>query len=345
MVPFGGWEMPLQYAGILSESKAVRAKAGAFDVSHMGRIDITGDGACDLLERVLSNSVSDLRPGRGRYSMVCNEQGGIIDDLVFYRLAEQRFLLVCNAANKPQVLPWIEGWAEDTRSRVTIDDRTDRTVMIALQGPATPAVAESVCGAAVAQSRPFSVTETVIAGRNALVGRTGYTGEDGFELILDGEDGPLLWDNVLQLGAAPCGLGARDVLRLEAGLPLHGNDIDLSTSPLEAGLSRFIRLEKDFVGAEALRQQQEAGVGRRLVGLKVFANALARAGYPILHGGEQVGKVTSGTFSPVLDMNIAMGYVPVQQAEPGQNLVVNIRGRHVPAEVVPLPFYSRRRTP
>ena len=346
LVPFAGWEMPLQYSGILAEVKVVRSGAGLFDVSHMGRLEIWGQDSAELLEQLLTARVADLRPGRARYSMICNENGGIIDDVVLYRLEEARFLLVCNAGNKAQVLSWITGSADTASSRVTVHDRTAETVMTALQGPQSEATLIGLLGdleSFPGLERPFGVATGNLKDRPVLLSRTGYTGEDGFELVLEAEDGPARWDQLLALGAVPCGLGARDVLRLEAGLALHGHDIDPCTTPLEAGLERFVRLDKEFIGVEALRRQHETGVTRRLVGLQLEGRALARPDYPVLHRGQEVGKITSGTFSPSLGTSIAMGYVPPEHAHPNNLLKVDLRGRMVEARVTPLPFYRRKK--
>ena len=341
MVPFAGWEMPVQYAGILAESRAVRSSSGLFDVSHMGRLYISGPRADSFMDWIVTASASTLRQWRARYAVICNEEGGIIDDTVFYRQDEDHYLLVCNAANRRHVVPWMRRWAEEKFTGTSIEDRTEATAMIAFQGPATAEVLDRFCDSSPSSIRPFSATEGKVASRTAFIGRTGYTGEDGFELIVAARDAPHIWQTLMGEGAVPCGLGARDVLRLEAGLALHGNDIDSSTTPLEAGLERYVRLDKEFVGVEALRRQKEAGPKSRLVGLEVSAGSIARAGHPILVWGAEVGKVTSGTHSPTLDRNIAMGYVLGEFAASGQKLQVDIRGRFSEAEVVPVPFYSR----
>ena len=351
MVPFVGWDMPVQYSGILGETRAVRSGAGLFDVSHMGRLYISGPQAPRLMDWILTAGASNLGQGRARYAMICNEQGGIIDDTVFYRQDENSYLLVCNAANREYVVPWIRRWAQDKFPTTSIDDRTEATAMIAFQGPSTPEVLDVFCDAYPSAMRPFSAIYGNLASGRALIGRTGYTGEDGFELIVAAADAPRIWKTLMGEGAAPCGLGARDVLRLEAGLPLHGNDIDTSTTPLEAGLERFVRLDKEFVGAEVLRRQRDTGLTNRLVGLVLQGRSIARGGYPILTqepqslpsgaSARRVGKVTSGTHSPTLDRSIAMGYVTMDFASPGQKLQVGIRGKFTEAEVIPLPFYSR----
>ena len=347
MVPFGGWEMPIQYSSILAEARAVRSNIGLFDVSHMGQLAISGSGAGELLESLLTAKVLDLRAGRARYSMMCDDDGGIMDDVVIYRLQEEDFLLVCNAGNRPKVVPWIKRWIEDQYPGVQMDDRTEQTVMLALQGPNARIKVFPLLGsneARVQLARPFRAVEEHIGHHKALISSTGYTGEEGVEIIADREDGASLWDELLGLGAEPCGLGARDVLRLEAGLALHGNDIDSTTTPLEAALDRYVNLDKDFVGASALRSQSQSRINRRLVGLKMEGRSIARPGYPIMQAGKTIGKVTSGTFSPTLGAGIAMGYVEVQHAVPGELVEVDIRGTTSTGHVVQLPFYARRRT-
>lgn len=344
MVPFAGWEMPLQFSGILAETRAVRTRAGLFDVSHMGRVSISGNGATQLLDWLFTASIAAMTPYRARYTLLCNEQGGIIDDCVIYRLEEERYLLVCNAANRERVVPWLRRWAGERAPGVSIEDQTETTAMIAFQGPDTPRLLDPLSEDNPSSLRYFTCMYGVVAGKRTLIGRTGYTGEDGFEFILPGGDAPHLWQTLVGLGAAPCGLGARDLLRLEAGLLLHGSDMDTSTTPLEAGLERFVRLEKDFIGADVLRKQKEEGLRRRLVGLRLLGQGIPRQGYPILAGGREIGRVTSGSYSPTLDRGIALGYVSVEHASPGTRLAIDIRGRESEAEVVPLPFYTRKRS-
>ena len=341
IVPFAGWEMPLQYTGILAESRAVRASAGIFDVSHMGRLYISGAESVLLLDWIITADMLNMPVGRARYAMVCNEEGGIIDDTVTYRLGEAEFLHVCNAANRQHVLPWMQHWARERFPDTTIEDRTETTAMIAFQGPSTAQIMDLLCDGTPSTMRLFSATEGTLASTQALVGRTGYTGEDGFELIVAAEHAAHLWQVLMDQGAVPCGLGARDVLRLEAGLALHGHEITPTITPLEAGLGRFVKLDKEFAGAAALRRQRDEGPKRRLVGLILLSQHIAREGYPILADGSQVGTVTSGTHSPTLDRSIAMGYVTVELSSPGQVLHVDIRGTPTDAEVALLPFYTR----
>ena len=348
LVPFGGWDMPVQYSGILAEVKAVRTAAGLFDVSHMGRLYISGPRAARFLDWVLTGSASALRVGRARYCMICNEAGGVIDDTIFYRLADDRYLLIPNAGNRQDVLAWFQRWiSEKFDGGCAIEDRTTETSLLAFQGPATAPALDRLCrldpGAAPSSLRPFAWGEGKFQGRPVFMGRTGYTGEDGFEMVVDHADAAFAWNSLLEQGAVPCGLGARDVLRLEAGLPLHGHEIDPTTSPIEAGLERFVRTQGDYIGAAALREQLEQGTERKLVGLKLPGRSAPRAGYPVLHQGQPIGQITSGSYSPTLDTSIAMSYVLARYASPGQALEIDIRGRAAAAQVASLPFYSRPR--
>jgi aminomethyltransferase len=344
LVPFAGWEMPLQYTGILNETKAVRNKGGIFDVSHMGRSYIWGPQATQLMEWIQTGSIGNLRDSRARYSLVCNEEGGIIDDTVTYRLEENSYLLVCNASNREAVMSWINHWRSQRFPDTHMDDVTLQTVMIAIQGPAVAQLMDSLCDSEPSGMRFFSSMETRTNGLKSFLGRTGYTGEDGFEVIVDATDGSKIWQTLTSNGMTPCGLGSRDVLRLEAGLALHGSDIDLTTSPLEAGLDRFVQLEKEFASAPVLRKQRDDGINRKLIGLTVKGRNIPRHNYPIVHNNSEVGHVTSGSYSPTLDTNIAMGYVSTGLTEPNETLHVNIRGRLVEASITQLPFYSRKRT-
>ncbi len=353
MVPFGGWDMPVQYSGILSEVKAVRTGTGIFDVSHMGRVYLSGPQAGELLDWVLTGSATTLRIGRARYCMICNEAGGVIDDTIFYRLDQQSYLLVPNAGNRDEVVAWLrKGLAERFAGGCDIEDRTLETGLLAVQGPEAAKLVDRLCTLADGTSPsglrmftwgPGAWTAGELQEKSVFLGRTGYTGEDGFELVVDAADAAAAWDLLVSHGATPCGLGARDVLRLEAGLPLHGHEIDRDTSPIEAGLERFVRQDGEFMGSEVLRNQRQNGVERKLVGLRLSGRSAPRAEYPILYQGEPIGRVTSGSYSPTLDSSIAMGYVLVRYADPGQRLDVDIRGRTTPVEVVPLPFYTRPR--
>ena len=342
MVEFAGWDMPVQYSGILTEARAVRSAAGIFDVSHMGRMVVEGPGAPSLLDRVLSVDVAAVRPGRARYGVICDEDGGIIDDCIVYRTGEGRYMLVPNAANAAAVWEWLVAWSrpgEDAR----LSDVTDELAMVALQGPSAIGLLGPLADADVTTLRPFATIECRVAGVGATVARTGYTGEDGVEIFVAAGEAARVWEVLASAGAAPCGLGARDVLRLEAGLLLHGSDMDRTVNPYEAGLGRFVSADREaYVAGPALRRIRDAGPARRLAGLAVLGRRVIRGGHPILSGGERVGSVTSGSHSPSLGRNIGMGYVPTALAAEGTRLTVDVRGNEVEIEVAELPFYRRR---
>ncbi len=338
MVPFAGWEMPVQYGGILAEARAVRSGAGLFDVSHMGRLEIRGADAAEFLSRVLSVDVPKLRRRRARYNVICDERGGIIDDCIVYRLGEDRFLVIPNASNTDAVLDWFSRWGAGLSFEIA--NVTSETAMIAHQGPGAAAMLGGLTDHDLEEMRIYTAAETVVAGSEALLARTGYTGEDGFEVIVAAGDAPSVWAALSERGAAPCGLGSRDVLRLEAGLLLHGNDMDVSVNPYEAGLDRFVSMDREgYVPGDALRRIRDAGVSRRLVGFQMLGRGIPRHGYSIMDGTEVIGEVTSGTRSPTLDMSIGMGYVPNGYAAAGSRFLIDMRGRPVEAEVADLPFY------
>ena len=338
--------MPVQYSGIIDEVKAVRTASGIFDVSHMGRLYISGPRAGQFLDRMLTGSATNLRTGRARYCLICNEDGGVIDDTIFYSLGGGEFLLIPNAGNRPAVVEWLSRWIEaEFAGTVEIDDRTQETGLIALQGPGAAQLLDSLCqlsgGEPPSSLRFFTWGQGTLGSHEVFVGRTGYTGEDGFELSMPGEAAASVWSSLIDAGALPCGLGARDVLRLEAALPLHGHEIDPETSPIEAGLERFVRREGKYIGQPVLAGQRENGTDRKLVGLTLPGRSAPRAGYPIMAQNQEIGRITSGSFSPTLDTSIALGYVLAGHSEPGTSLDVDIRGRTAAAEIVPLPFYSR----
>ena len=345
MVPFAGWDMPVQYSSILDEARAVRSRAGIFDVSHMGRMLIRGADACALLNRVLSPDIPQLRIRRARYGLICNEEGGIIDDAIIYRLGRERYMLVPNASNADAVAEWVEKWRRPSDD-VEVSIVTEDLAMIAHQGPAAQMMLMTLTDHDVSALRLFRTVETEVAGASAIVARTGYTGEDGFEIMVPSSDAGTLWQSLCDAGATPCGLGSRDVLRLEAGLPLHGNDIDVTVNPFEAGLDRFVHLDREeYVPRDALVRIREEGPARRLIGFRMVGRGIARTGHELYSGGEKVGHVTSGSFSPTLDMAIGMGYVREDFSDFGAPLQVDIRGRMVDAEVEMLPFYAERQVP
>jgi len=348
--------MPVQYEGVLSEVKAVRSDVGIFDVSHMGRLRIEGSGCGQLLEQVLTFPVVNLTYGRARYGFVLTPEGGVIDDVIVYQqtitgAAREQYTLICNASNRETVISWInENVSHGSDTSVT--DFTGDSVMIALQGPKARAIVDDICAGKDKPStmRPFSsmsqsMNLTDLEPQvSVFIGRTGYTGEDGFEIIADAKFGSALWNTLETNGAAPCGLGARDVLRLEAGLRLHGSDMDTSKSPLEAGLARFVYIQShEFIGRKALTIQQTRELDKILVGFRLLEAGIPRHEHTIFKGSKQIGEVTSGTYSPTLDTGIGMGYVSMEYSTPGEQINVNIRGRIVDAEIVELPFYHRQR--
>ena len=342
MVPFAGWSMPLQFAGIIEEHRAVRNQAGLFDVSHMGRLYVCGRGAAELLSRAGTYDVRCLAPGRGHYSLLCREDGGILDDFFVYRLAEDRFLVVGNSVNADRDREQIRGLLAPGMN-ATLDDRQESTVMLALQGPRAVETLSRLVGQEAAHGLPRRrCTETRWQGEALFVSRTGYTGEDGFELATSVEPGRVLWERLVAAGVQPCGLGARDTLRLEAALALYGNDIDTTTNPWEAGLDWAVTLDNgaDFVGRPAL-EAARTRVERHLACLMAVGPGIMRSGCAILRGGRQVGRVTSGGYSPTLNASIAMGYLPSSLATVGANVEVEVRGKRLAARAVPRPFYRR----
>jgi aminomethyltransferase len=345
IVEFAGWQMPIQYAGILDEHRAVRSAAGLFDLSHMGELVIEGPEAGAGLAAALVTDPPALAVGRAHYSMICAPDGGILDDLIVYRLAEDRYMVVANASNARTVS---DALAERLAGfSAVLDDRSLATGLVAIQGPRSIEILQPLADIDLAGIRYYGIAEGSVAGIPAQVARTGYTGEDGFELFVDVDRAGQAWDAVLAVGRdrglVPVGLGARDTLRLEAGMPLYGNELDRETTPFEAGLGRVVKLSKagDFTGRAALEKAAAEGPRRSLVGLSLTGRGIARHGYPVLDADGPTGVVTSGTMSPTLGTAIAMAYVAPRHAEPGTMLDVEIRGARVPARVVPLPFYKR----
>jgi glycine cleavage system T protein (aminomethyltransferase) len=328
MVPFAGWEMPVQYEGVIPEHLAVRSDAGSFDVSHMGQLHVEGPSAGAFLQSMLSNDLDRLADGEAQYTLLTNEQGGIVDDLIVYRMSHGHYLLVVNASNRETAYEWLK---EHEARGSEVRDASDEYALVAVQGPA----ALERLGLPDAPAFTHGMGE--VAGIEVMVCRTGYTGEQGVELLCPDEDGPTLWDEVITRGVTPCGLGARDTLRLEVCYPLHGNDITPETDAISAGLGWTCALEKDFTGVEALREVKEAGPERRLVALVMEERAIPRQGMAIDGGGE----VTSGTHSPSLDIGIGMGYVPAVRASPDTELVIDVRGKPRRARIVKKPIYQK----
>lgn len=345
MVPFAGYNMPVQYEGILAEVNAVRTASGIFDVSHMGRFWLEGPDARRLMDWVHTGNISESMPtGRARYGHLCNENGGVIDDAIIYRLAAERFMIVANAANATKVHAWLNCWRNEAFPDSILHDGTADFAMIALQGPAAMQIASELQICTPAAIKPFHVLETTVLGKPALVARTGYTGEDGIEIMPSSSAAVELWHSLERAGAYPCGLGARDTLRLEAGLLLHGSDMDESVNPIEAGSQRFVHLERDFCGAGPIRSAIENGTQRSLVGFMTEGRGpIPRPHADILSNQAVVGQVTSGGYSPSLDTNIGLGYVQTVLTDSTDQVHIDVRGRLVTAAIVKPPFYSRSR--
>ena len=328
MVPFAGWEMPVQYEGVIQEHLAVRTDAGVFDDSHMGELEVEGPRAGELLQGLLSNDLDRIEPGQAQYTLLTNERGGIVDDLIAYRLGEFRYLLVVNASNRETDFEWLK---EREISGSDVRDLSGECALLAVQGP------NAIAKLGLPPAEPFTFAEAEIDGVETMVNRTGYTGEDGCELMCDASDAVALWDAVLARGIVPCGLGARDTLRLEMCYPLHGNDITPETDAISAVLGWACALAKEFTGVGELRRVKEQGPERRLVPFVMEERAIPRPGMAIEGGGE----VTSGSHSPMLDVGIGMGYVPSAMAAEGTELTIDVRGRARAARIVKKPIYHR----
>lgn len=347
MVDFAGFMMPVQYTGVREEHRAVRNAAGLFDVSHMGEFTFKGEGALDCLNALTANDVSLLTDGQAQYSLLCNERGGIVDDILVYRLTHDTFLMVVNAGNIAKDFKWIEQKAADFPD-VALCDVSFETALLAFQGPKALPVLQHLTPAPLAQMKPFYFCRDTVCGeKNCIIARTGYTGENGVEIFCDPKQARTLWQSILETGkkegALPVGLGARDTLRLEARLSLYGHEINDETNPLEAGLGWVVKLgKKNFIGKEAIQRLKETGLKRKLVGFQMCEKGIAREGYPILsQKGERLGQVTSGTFSPTLEKAVGLGYVPVAHSTIGTKFAIDIRGKQKLAEVVNVPFYKR----
>lgn len=341
MVDFTGWDMPVQYAGVIEEHRAVRTAAGLFDVSHMGEVRVRGAAAEALLQRLTPNDVGKLAVGRAHYSGLLTERGTYVDDLLIYKLAPEDFLVVVNASNADRDFEWIAARAEGD---VEVVNESDRYALLALQGPRALEILAPMAPAEVAGLKYYGFLQGTVAGAPAIISRTGYTGEDGVELYVAPEDAPEIWRRLVEAGAVPAGLGARDTLRLEAAMALYGHEIDETTTPFEAGLGWVVKLEKgDFSGRDALLAQKEQGVPRKLVGFEVQGRGIARQGHGVVSDGGTVGVVTSGTWSPTFEKALGMAYVPPALASPGTALTLDVRGKEIPAVVVELPFYRRPR--
>ncbi|WP_058302081.1 glycine cleavage system aminomethyltransferase GcvT [Gorillibacterium timonense] len=347
-IDFGGWELPVQFSGIQAEHDAVRDRAGLFDVSHMGEVYVSGKDAEAYLQKLTVNDVTRLADGAAQYSLMCYPDGGTVDDLLVYKLNAEAFLLVLNASNLEKDIEWLTRHLEGD---VTLNDQSDRTALLALQGPLAELILTKLAAEPdrVRALKPFTfLAETEVAGVKLLLSRTGYTGEDGFELYVPAEQAGALWTRLLEVGEpeglVPVGLGARDTLRFEAGLALYGQELSATISPLEAGLARWVKLDKgDFIGREALLRQKEQGVPRKLVGIEMIDRGIPRSHYPLYAIGEPIGEVTTGTRSPSLKRDLGLALVKAEYAELGTEIEIEIRGKRLKAVVIAAPFYKRIR--
>jgi len=351
MTSFSGWEMPVQFSGIAQEHQQVRTGVGMFDISHMGKFLLRGVGVLDALQTLVPSDLSRLQPGDAQYTVLLNQAGGVLDDLIIYYQGavngsggmEERVVVIVNAATRLADWEWMMGQLAGRQPAIAATDVTLDQVLIAVQGPQAVATLQTLVPEALSQVKRFGHLEGTVLGHPAFLARTGYTGEDGFEVMVSPEVGVELWRSLLAAGVMPCGLGARDTLRLEAAMALYGQDMDAHTTPLEAGLGWLVHLDRkgDFIGRAVLDDQKANGVTRRLVGIEMQGRAIARHGYPVLHDGEVVGEVTSGTWSLTLERAIALAYVPTALSKLGQSLTVEIRGKGCAGRVVKKPFYKR----
>ena len=350
LVDFAGWDMPIQYSGVVDECQAVRNAAGLFDVSHMGRIEIIGSDSLAFLQRITTNDVAQITVRQSHYSMICNRQGGIKDDIFIYRLEADRFLLCVNASNHAKIVDWLREHVASQQG-CAITDRSADLAQLALQGPAARSILETLQVRDLDSLKPRHCLDADLLGAHCLITRTGYTGEQGYELYIPAERALPIWNELLSrgktLGLKPAGLGARDLLRLEMGYLLYGNDITEETTPLEAGAAWVVDFQKcDFIGRDRLKQQRDRGVTRRLVAFELLQKAVPRHGFKILSDGlsdgKDIGEVTSGNLSPILQKGIGLGYVPAESATIGTRLAIDIRGKTVPAAIVKPPFYKRK---
>ncbi|MDX2213997.1 MAG: glycine cleavage system aminomethyltransferase GcvT [Oculatellaceae cyanobacterium bins.114] len=345
MVGFSGWEMPVQFAGIGQEHQAVRQRAGMFDISHMGKFQLQGVDVIQQLQRLVPSNLDRLEPGQAQYTVLLNPQAGIVDDLIVYyqgtsETGEQRVFLIVNAATTEKDKTWLLSHMDT--AAIAFEDLSPTKVLIAIQGPIAVQTLQAFVEEDLAAIKRYCHLDGTVLGKPGFLARTGYTGEDGFEVMVDPEVGRDLWRSLLDAGVAPCGLGARDTLRLEAAMALYGQDIDETTTPLEAGLGWLVHLDEkgNFIGRSVLEQQKQEGVSRRLVGLQMQGRNIARHEYPVLHAGSVVGVVTSGTLAPTVGQPIALGYVSADLSKLGQTLEVEIRGKTYPTVVVKRPFYK-----
>lgn len=346
VIDFGGWELPVQFAGIQSEHHAVRRQAGLFDVSHMGEVLVTGPDAFRFLQRITTNDLSKLEDGQVQYSFMCYPDGGVVDDLIVYRFHAEEYMLVINAANIDKDIAWIDS---QLSGDVRWKDISPETALLALQGPKAEPILQKVTEAPLSGLKPFHFRKDIrIAGIQALLSRTGYTGEDGFELYVRSSDAITLWEELLKAGGddglVPAGLGARDTLRFEARLPLYGQELSPETTPVEAGLGMFVKPEKgEFIGRDVLAEQKANGAPRKLVGIKMIDRGIPRSHYPVYCGDVRIGEVTTGTQSPTLKKNVGLALIDRKYAAIGTEVAVEVRGKRLQAVIVPTPFYKRSR--
>ncbi|MCW5947341.1 MAG: glycine cleavage system aminomethyltransferase GcvT [Fimbriimonadales bacterium] len=338
MVEFAGWDMPVQYAGVIAESKAVREGAGMFDVSHMGRTWFRGDRVIELLELLTTNDISKLQDGGSQYSLLCYKNGTCVDDIIVYRISDTVFRMVINASNREKDIAWIQ--SHNSHS-VSLTDETFETAMIAVQGPKAVGIVNSLADSDISETPRFSAVEATIAGSPAFAARTGYTGEDGFELIVPADHATEVWGALLDSGVAPCGLASRDVLRVEAGLPLYGHELSDQINPIEAGLGWVVSKTKRFIGSEPINSMRAAGPPRKLVGIKMSSKIVPREGYRVMRKGREIGTVSSGVFSPMLDCGIAFAFVESSEATLDQPCEVEVREKAHPARVVSKRFMPK----
>ncbi|QHZ49801.1 glycine cleavage system aminomethyltransferase GcvT [Paenibacillus larvae] len=347
-IDFGGWELPVQFSGIQREHEAVRSHAGLFDVSHMGEVFVSGPDSLSFLQHLTTNDLSKIQDGQCQYTLMCYPDGGVVDDLLIYRLSEHKYMAVINASNIEKDLEWIQ---QHNKSGVKLDNVSDRTALLALQGPLAETVLMKLVEPGqhekIRELKPFRfVQDVAVSGKRAILSRTGYTGEDGFELYVESGDAVYLWNELLRVGEPegliPAGLGARDTLRFEARLPLYGQELSADISPLEAGLSFFVKLDKgDFIGRKALSLQKEQGVPRKLEGVELLERGIPRSHYPVYADGKQIGEITTGTQSPTLKKSVGLALIDSAYSALDTELYVEIRGRQIKAKVVKTPFYKR----
>lgn len=344
IVPFHGWLMPLQYTSIVEEHNRTRTKAGLFDISHLGKIEITGKGSFEFLQKVFTNDINKSASQRIVYSPICNEKGGILDDVFIYSLDKDKYILIVNAATLEKDLNWLKG---RNAVGVDIEDKTDSLGGIAVQGPDSTKIVTTICDVSLNRLNHRRFCEAKVDDFNCLLSRSGYTGEDGFEIFLETANTTALWNDLLRFGKSygllSCGLGARDTLRLEAGCPLYGIDVDETKTPLEARLEWAVDFKKDFIGKTAILERKAKGIKEILVGFKMLEKSIPRTGYPIEKGDKRIGTVTSGTYSPTLKENIGLGYVELESSKIGSQFDIIIHGNRRKAQVVGLPFYRRNR--